>query len=345
MNNKYIDQSDVYINIRGDQTLLLSYVHKEILDIMDEIDRICRKYDITYGLIAGSALGIVNYGGFIPWDDDIDVFILRDDWDKFLNALDKELSSDFYFHCYEKDKRYNVLIPQMKIRKKNTYVEEENILLDNRCSGNGIFVDVVTYGEINENKVVDEIFRTLIKLFVIPMVFIDNLGINPRILKWFVVRIENFYNKISRGSNKLSQPIIIPWEKFLREPVFRREDIFPVREYDFEGRKYYSYNNIEKILKSWYGDNCLKRWDDKNKKWVETLPFERRVSKHINDINLNGDSSNYYEDKKKLIFWIRVNFWCLLLSIIFMLLGFLISCLCSLFILVISLFFVFKYKR
>ena len=67
---------------------------------MDEIDRICRKYNITYGLIAGSALGCINYGGFIPWDDDIDIFILRSDWDKFIEALDKELGKDFYYHCY-----------------------------------------------------------------------------------------------------------------------------------------------------------------------------------------------------------------------------------------------------
>ena len=135
--NEYIKKKDIRIKLRGDKEIFLSKLHEEILSIMDEIDRICRKYDITYGLIAGSALGTVNYGGFIPWDDDIDIFILRSDWDKFIAALDKELNNDFYYHCYEKDTRYNILVPQMKIRKKNTYVEERNILLDNRCCGNG----------------------------------------------------------------------------------------------------------------------------------------------------------------------------------------------------------------
>lgn len=52
----------------------------------------------------------------------------------------------------------------------------------------------------------------------------------------------------------MSQPILIPWEKFMKEPVFLKEDILPVKEYMFEGRSYYSYNNIENVLKKWYGN-------------------------------------------------------------------------------------------
>lgn len=304
----YIKGDDVVIHIRNNKEISLKKVHKEVLSIMDEVDRICRKYNITYGLIAGSALGSVNYGGFIPWDDDMDVFILRSDWDKFIYALDQELGDEFYYHCYDKDNRYNILIPQMKIRKKGTYVEEENILLDNRCSGNGIFVDVVTYGDINENKVIDEVFRTIIKLFVIPIVFLDNLGFNPRILKKIVMFIEKKYNNMSKGSKFVSQPITIPWEKFMREPVFLKEDVFPVREYDFEGRKYFSYNNIEKILKEWYGDNCLKKWNSSKKRWEETLPVDKRRSKHVRDINLAGDSATNF-GKFRLSLFIRVVFY------------------------------------
>ena len=304
----YIKGDDVVIHIRNNKEISLKKVHKEVLSIMDEVDRICRKYNITYGLIAGSALGSVNYGGFIPWDDDMDVFILRSDWDKFIHALDQELGDEFYYHCYDKDSKYNILIPQMKIRKKGTYVEEENILLDNRCKGNGVFVDVVTYGDINENKFIDEVFRTIIKLFVIPIVFLDNLGFNPRILKKIVMFIEKKYNNMSKGSKFVSQPITIPWEKFMREPVFLKKDVFPVREYDFEGRKYFSYNNIEKILKEWYGDNCLKKWNSSEKKWEETLPVDKRKSKHVRDINLDGEQSTNF-GKFRLSLFIRVVFY------------------------------------
>lgn len=335
--SSYIKGHDIKIFVRNKKEVLLSDIHKEILSIMDEIDRICRKYNITYGLIAGSALGMINYGGFIPWDDDIDVFILRSDWEKFIEAMDKELGDDFYYHCYEKNSKYNILIPQMKVRKKNTYVEEENFLLDNRCSGNGVFVDIVTYGDINGNKFVDELYRTIIKVLAIPLIFIDNLGFNPRLLKKIIVRIENRYNRISKGSNKISQPVLIPWEKFMHEPVFEKKDVLPVREYDFEGRKYYSYNNIEKILKSWYGDNCLKRWNKDINSWEETLPIDKRNAKHVRDINLDLDSDIKF-GKFMLNLFTRICFYLFLFLILSFIFGFNISIIITIILFIVSLF-------
>ena len=259
---------------------------------MDEIHRVCEKNNIKYGLMAGSALGIVNYKGFIPWDDDIDVCIERKDWGLFIEALKKDLSDDFYFQCFETDKRFNVINgPTMKVRKKGTYIKEANFLLKNRCkSGDGIFVDIIIYDNICENKFIDELNRTVIKLVMPILVLLDNLHINPIHLKKFVVWFSNRYSRKYKNSKLMSQPISVPWEKFLKEPVFLKEDILPFKKYEFEGREFYSYNNIEKILKQWYGPNCLKKWD--GKKWVETLPLEKRKPKHTVDLNLKGDTPN-----------------------------------------------------
>ena len=260
----------------------------EILTIMDEIHRVCVKNNIEYCLMAGSALGICNYKGFIPWDDDMDVIIRRDQYEDFINALEKDLGEDFYFHCYERDKRYNVLIPQMKIRKKNTYIEEVNTLLKNKCDGNGIFVDICVYDNISENKFIDEVNRTKVKLLMPIIVVLENIGINPIWLKNIIVKISKKYGDRFKNSKYISQPINIPWEKFLKEPVFLKEDVFPVKLYEFEGRKYYSYNHIEKIMKEWYGDNCLRKWN--GNEYVETLPVGKRHPKHVKDINLKSDS-------------------------------------------------------
>lgn len=267
----------------------------ELLTIMDEIHRVCEKNNIKYGLIAGSALGIVNYKGFIPWDDDIDICIERKDWNRFIEALKKDLSDEFYFQCFENDKRYNTIMgPSMKIRKKNTYIEEVNFLLKNRCkSGDGIFIDAIIYDNICENKFIDEVSRTVIKLVMPFIVLLDNLHLNPVLLKKFVVWFSNKYSRLNENSTLMSQPISVPWEKFMHEPVFLKEDILPFKLYDFEGRKYYSYNNIEKILKQWYGPNCLKKWD--GEKWVETLPIEKRKPKHAADLNLKGDKPIDYK--------------------------------------------------
>ena len=263
----------------------------EVLTIMDEIHRVCVKNNIRYGLMAGSALGIVNYKGFIPWDDDIDVCIPRSDWNKFIEAMKKDLGNDFYFQCFETDKKYNVIMgPTMKVRKRNTYIKEKNFLLKNRCkSGDGIFVDIIIYDNICENKFIDELNRSVIKIIMPLYVLLDNLHINPRLLKKFVVWFSNKYSRKYENSKLVSQPISVPWEKFMHEPVFLKDDVYPFKLYDFEGRKFYSYNNIEKILKEWYGPNCLKKWD--GEKWIETLPIEKRKPKHTVDLNLCGEGS------------------------------------------------------
>ena len=60
---------------------------KAMLDMVEEIDRICRKHDIKYFLIAGSLLGAIRHRGFIPWDDDVDIALFRKDYDKLEKIL------------------------------------------------------------------------------------------------------------------------------------------------------------------------------------------------------------------------------------------------------------------
>ena len=288
--NVFIREREEYVLKEKDgEKVTVRDLQLVVLDIMDEVHRVCEKNNIRYGLMAGSALGIVNYQGFIPWDDDIDICVLREDWDKFIEALKKDLSPEYYFQCFETDKKFNVINgPTMKIRKKGTYIKEVNTLLKNRCkSGDGIFVDAIIYDNVNENKFKDEVARTVVKLVMPFIVLFDNLHINPIHLKKFVVWYSNRYSRKCENSKLMSQPVSVPWDKFMHEPVFLKKDILPFKKYKFEGRQFYSYNNIEKILKEWFGPNCLKRWD--GEKWVETLPIEKRFAKHTADINLHGD--------------------------------------------------------
>jgi len=69
----------------------LTKVHETNLKILKEIDRICRKYKITYMLDAGTLLGAVRHQGFIPWDDDADVVLTRSNYDAFLKVVRREL--------------------------------------------------------------------------------------------------------------------------------------------------------------------------------------------------------------------------------------------------------------
>lgn len=286
--DRILEREDYVICEKNGEKTTVRDLQLEVLTVMDEIHRVCVKNDIPYALIAGSALGIVNYKGFIPWDDDIDVCVERKDWKRFIEALNKDLRDEFYFQCFENDKRFNTIAgPSMKIRKKNTFIEETNFLLKNRCkSGDGIFVDVIIYDNMSENKFIDELNRTALKLAVPFIVLLDNLHINPVPFKKYTEWLSRRYSNKHKESKLVSQTISYTWVKFLHEPVFKREDVYPFKQYEFEGRKFYSFNNIEKVLKEWYSPNCLKKWD--GKKWVETLPIEKRKPKHTVDLNLHG---------------------------------------------------------
>ena len=204
----------------------------------------------------------------------------------------------------------------MKIRKKNTYIHEVNYLLENRCPGDGIFVDAVIYDNVSDNKYIDEWKRFGIRALMPLMVFLDNLGFKAVWLKKIILKKAERYGKKNKKSTMTSQTIAIPWEKFFKEPKFLKEDVYPFKEYEFEGRKFYSYNNIEKVMKEWYGPNCLKKWD--GKKWVETLPKEKRKPKHVENINLEDGTPDVVSKNKgsNLIRGITIAVFILLLALL-----------------------------
>lgn len=81
------------------ETYDLTKVHEANLEILKEIDRICRKYKIKYLLDAGTLLGAVRHKGFIPWDDDADVAFTRGNYDAFLKVVRRELPESMELVC------------------------------------------------------------------------------------------------------------------------------------------------------------------------------------------------------------------------------------------------------
>ena len=119
-----------------------------ILNIMKFIDELCEKHHIEYYIIGGTALGAVRHGGFIPWDDDLDIAMTRDNYDRFLTIFEKEIDqNDFYLQVGRKDWPLYF----SKLRLKGTLVEEvgagEEIAKENR----GIFVDIFPLDAASNN--------------------------------------------------------------------------------------------------------------------------------------------------------------------------------------------------
>ena len=74
-----------------------SGLQEMLLQILREFDRICRKHKIQYMLFAGSAIGAARHKGFIPWDDDIDVAMLRPEYERFMAVAQSELDEKIYY--------------------------------------------------------------------------------------------------------------------------------------------------------------------------------------------------------------------------------------------------------
>lgn len=122
------------------------------MEMLREIDRICQENDIDYFLAGGTMLGAVRYGKNIPWDDDIDVAFVREEFDKFREAVDRDLNSKFEHSCWYNETKSHY--PVDKIRYKNTFFSTNYSAINN--VPDGVFVDLLVHDNTSAN---DEIAR------------------------------------------------------------------------------------------------------------------------------------------------------------------------------------------
>ena len=110
-------------------------------EVFQKFQQICRKYDLPYFAAGGTAIGAVRHKGFIPWDDDIDVCMLRKDYERFLDVAPQELGDGFDLLTIENTDGY--VLTLAKLTKKGTvFIEETD---QNRTYESGIFLDIFPY--------------------------------------------------------------------------------------------------------------------------------------------------------------------------------------------------------
>lgn len=107
-------------------------------ELLDTFVGICRKHGLRYCIIAGTLLGAVRHQGFIPWDDDIDVAMPREDYDRFAAICKQELDPRFFYQDPETDPHY--YLTYAKLRKNDTFVYEERFR--NSRFHKGAFLDI-----------------------------------------------------------------------------------------------------------------------------------------------------------------------------------------------------------
>ena len=276
---KYNENSDSVLDID------LKNIHRIELDILLEFDRICKKHDIKYQLFAGTLIGAIRHKGFIPWDDDIDVCMLRSEYNRFESVVDNELSSEYFFQTYETDPNY--MNRFAKIRKNGTVFMEN--LVKELDIHHGLYIDIFAFDSIELNSLQGKyqiwLLRT-INSFLKHRLKIRHETLNQgfertkakfkhdliKIMPISKLRIENwllnimikFNHKKTEYVADLANPSTGDFEKFM----MRRETIEDSIDWDFEGCKFPVPRAYDEVLTRAYGD------------YMKLPDIDKRVSHH-----------------------------------------------------------------
>ncbi len=230
---------------------LLRRQQHRMLELLIAVDKVCRIYNIPYWLSSGTLIGAVRHKGFIPWDDDLDIEMMRSDYLRLLEVLPKELPSNFVLQTNETDSNY--ISVYAKVRDLNSLLEETNGY-DLTWKYQGIYIDIFPieknpfflawigghcqgqiYNQINNKSLREDVIRKR----------------SQRIFKFN----KNFSFPILRSLAKL-----IPTNKLRHsfgtaffKPRYKK-DIFPLSEMEFEGKMFPVPHDSDSYLKRIYGD-------------------------------------------------------------------------------------------
>ncbi len=239
------------------------------LEILIEFDRICKKHNIKYQLYSGTLLGAVRHKGFIPWDDDVDICMLRSDYERILNILSIELDKKFFLQTCNTDKGY--IHSFARIRKNNTLMLQKT--WKDMDMHHGIFIDIFPMdnvipdtlkGKIHSNLVYtirklkwlkikkecvlsNKLYKKYIKLFIHYLL----KPISLRMINTIETKIASlFVNKNTEYSTHLSEGTKIYYYKYL----INNNEFYDTIEMEFEGHLFSVPRNYDKILTNNFGD-------------------------------------------------------------------------------------------
>lgn len=215
------------------------------IKILDEIDRICKKHNIRYFLMWGTLIGAVRHKGFIPWDDDIDVSMIREDYKKFLKIAKSELGEEFFLQTGLTDKGHHLYFA--KVRLNNTAFCEKKER--NQLKHRGIFVDIIP---IDRRKEKDSFIRKRKDVLA------------ERTRKYIHLKREGLKLGKLAIFNLLPQSLVVKLRDWSMSgkgeycksftKVFNYSDFFPTVNLTFEGKEYPAPREYDKILTISYGD-------------------------------------------------------------------------------------------
>lgn len=218
-----------------------------MLEMVTEVDRVCKKYGIPYFLYGGTLLGAVRHNGFIPWDDDLDVGLMRKDYLRLLEVLPAELPTHMVLQTNQTDNNYFYFFA--KLRDTRSFLDEG--AYDRAFKYRGIFIDLFPF-----DKLQLPLQRIRLQSYAYTL-FRNGNGSESALRK---IRMLTRFNRnvsfpllraISRltGGSTLTYDFGIPFHL-----VYDEKDIFPLSTHEFEGIQLSVPGNSHHMLQSQFGD-------------------------------------------------------------------------------------------
>ncbi|MGO1468957.1 MAG: LicD family protein [Tissierella sp.] len=249
---------------------ILKKIHEIQLEIALEVKRLCEKNNINYILIAGTLLGAIRHKGFIPWDDDIDIGMLRADYERFLNIAKEELNCKYYLQTWHTDDKFG--LPIAKIQKKGTVFIEQNS--QNVTQKKGIFIDIFPFDNVPESKLLKRCHN--LKTYILKRILISKLGyevwekndnkkriiykIIKCISKPFSIELikKNLEKEMKRYNNKRTKDVVAIGGSYgyIKE-IKKRKWLDEFEKVIFEKNAFFAPKDYDGYLKSLYGDYMI----------------------------------------------------------------------------------------
>jgi len=233
-----------------------------LLEILDEFTRLCQKHKLTYFLVGGSALGAVRHQGFIPWDDDIDEGMPREDYEKFINIAIDELDDKYFLDCYKTNKYMHLGF--MKIKQNNTSAITSYSKVRRDHDGFSIDIFPIDYNQNKDSIGVSMIAHLSRAILEVIKVRNHNLSFkemqHPLIcLPFFLLtnyRIQKIVNYLYQKDNKKEHVNCAIYSNIYhyKKDIYPYDIVFPAKEIIFEGKKHYVFHDVDKYLTGLYGD-------------------------------------------------------------------------------------------